>query len=185
MENKTEQPVDAKMRQLIAEVNSSGKSVGSATSSGNGDDATHLFSILFRWSFFGLLCLGLGFWVGRTNALITYALNSPSGNQSSSLHEGWRTDGTGVFYRWCSGSCNAPRLYGGGVIQVFEVHCADRPCGDLAMHFNVLNAEGQTIDKIFLREKGLQGELRRFMIESQISDATSIELSEFYASARV
>lgn len=54
------------------------------------------------------------------------------------------------------------------------------------MRFNVLNAKGQPIDEpIVLNEKGLQGEHRRFIIESQNPEAVSFELSDFKARARV
>jgi hypothetical protein len=98
--------------------------------------------------------------------------------------QGWRAEGSGVFYRWCREECHAPRLYGGGVSQVFEVHCANRPCGEIIMRFNVLNRQSQPIGKILLEENGLQGEFRRFIIESQDPEAVSIELSEFKALAR-
>jgi hypothetical protein len=185
MAKNTEQSVKNRLHQLIVEMDGSGKNVGDVKSSENGDEVARLLAMFLRWSFFGLLCLGVGFWVGRFNARMGDALNPPPKNQLASIHEGWRTDGTGVFYRWCRGACHAPRLYGGGVIQVFEVHCADRPCGDLLMRFNVLNASSQAIDQMLLREKGVQGELRRFLIETQNPDAASIELSDFVARARI
>jgi hypothetical protein len=53
------------------------------------------------------------------------------------------------------------------------------------MRFNVLNRQSQPIGKILLKENGLQGEFRRFIVESQDPEAVSIELSEFKAQARV
>ena len=185
MESKTDKGIQSKLRQLIAEVDGSNKFVSNTGQSKNTDETTHLLVMFFRWSLFGLLCLGVGYWVGQYNAKIHDLLNQPSKSVAPFSHDGWRTDGTGVFYRWCRDSCHAPRLYGGGVIQVFEVHCSDRPCGDIVMGFNVLNAEGQTIDKILLKEKGTQGELRRFLVETQNSDAVSLELNQFEARARV
>jgi hypothetical protein len=99
--------------------------------------------------------------------------------------QGWRHDGTGVFYRWCQESCHAPQLYGGGVIKAFDVKCVDRPCGDIRMRFDVLNAKGEVIDQLVFNEVGLQGETRRFLIESQKLEAASLELSEFSARAKV
>ncbi|WP_398331437.1 hypothetical protein [Vulcanococcus sp.] len=99
--------------------------------------------------------------------------------------QGWRHDGTGVFYRWCQESCHAPQLYGGGVIKAFDVKCVDRPCGDITMRFDVLNAKGEVIDQLVFNEAGLQGETRRFLIESQKPEAASMELSEFSARAKV
>ena len=53
------------------------------------------------------------------------------------------------------------------------------------MRFNVLNAKGQFLHEIDLKGSGLQGELRRFIVESQDQAAVSIELSEFNARARI
>ena len=131
------------------------------------------------------MCLGLGFWVGQSTARIAQSQSSLSRDQVIAAEQGWRAEGSGVFYRWCREECHAPRLYGGGVSQVFEVHCADRPCGEILMRFNVLNAKGQFLHKIDLSESGLQGELRRFIVESQHQAAVSIELSEFNARARI
>ena len=185
MESKTDKGIQNKLRQLITEVDGSNKVVSNAGQSQNTDETTHLLAMFFRWSLFGFLCLGVGYWVGQYNAKVYSLLNQPLKGVAPVRHDGWRSDGTGVFYRWCQDSCHAPRLYGGGVIQVFEVHCSDRPCGDMVMGFNVLNAEGQIIDKIQLREKGEQGELRRFLVETQNSDAASLELNQFEARARV
>ncbi len=99
--------------------------------------------------------------------------------------QGWRHDGTGVFYRWCQESCHEPQLYGGGVIKAFDVKCVDRPCGDITMRFDVLNVKGELIDQLAFKEAGLQGETRRFLIESQKPEAASLELSEFSARAKV
>jgi hypothetical protein len=53
------------------------------------------------------------------------------------------------------------------------------------MRFNVLNAKGEVLDLITLQKDGLQGETRRFLIESQHPDAASLELSDFSARAKV
>jgi hypothetical protein len=185
MKNSTEEIIQSRLHQLIAEVDGSSKVMDANSYTQENNETTHLLSMFFRWSLFGLLCLGVGYGVGQYNANIYNSLNQSYKNPAPFNHDGWRTDGTGIFYRWCRDSCHAPRLYGGGVIQVFEVHCSDRPCGDMAMGFNVLNAQGQTVDKIILREKGMQGELRRFLIETQNSDAATLELSDFQARARV
>ncbi|MCT0224297.1 hypothetical protein [Synechococcus sp. CS-1328] len=143
-----------------------------------------ILSIFIRWAVFGFLCLGLGFWAGAQNAQLRWALRQPSDKQLLTS-QGWRQDGTGVFYRWCLEQCHAPQMYGGGVLKVFEVKCVDRPCGDILMRFNVLNSKREMIDQIVLNEKGLHGETRRFMIEAQNPDAASLELAEFSARAKV
>ena len=185
MKNSNQETIQSRLHQLIAEVDGSNKAIGSAGHSQENHETTHLLSMFFRWSLFGVLCLGVGYWVGQYNAKIYNSLNQSSKNSAPFNHDGWRTDQTGVFYRWCRELCHAPRLYGGGVVQIFEVHCSDRPCGDMVLSFNVLNAQGDTIDKIILREKGMHGELRRFLVETQNSDAATLELSDFQARARV
>ena len=171
-----------RLQQLMAEVEDSLKVTGKSRSAQNKSD--DVLAVFLRWSAFGIVCLGAGFWTGSYNACIRYSLQRPSETQLLNA-EAWRNDGTGVFYRWCERDCHSPKLYGGGVIQVFEVKCVNRPCGDILMIFNVLNAKGEILDKISYREKGMQGETRRFMVESQNVDAASLELSEFSARARV
>jgi hypothetical protein len=139
---------------------------------------------LVRFACFGLLCLGLGFWAGAEHARLRWSGRQPS-EREVLVAQGWRQDGTGVFYRWCQESCHVPRLYGGGVIKAFDVKCVDRPCGDIQMAFNVLDAKGAVIDQLTLSERGLRGETRRFLVESQRSEAASVELREFSARARV
>lgn len=171
-----------RLQQLMAEVEGSHKVIGKSRSAQNKSD--DLLAVFLRWSAFGIICLGAGFWTGSYNAVIRFSLQRPSETQLLNA-QAWRNDGTGVFYRWCQGDCHSPKLYGGGVIQVFEVKCVNRPCGDIFMTFNVLNAKGEIIDMISLKEKGVQGETRRFFIESQNADAASLELNEFSARARV
>lgn len=171
-----------RLRQLMAEVEGSPKSTRKAGFTEI--EAPNLLAAFLRWSIFGVLCLVAGYWAGNYNAKLLLSLRLPSEIQALNA-QGWKQDGTGVFYRWCKEKCHAPLLYGGGVIQLFEVKCVDRPCGDIFMRFNVLNSKGKAIERILLKEKGLQGETRRFQVESQNPDATSLELSEFSARARV
>jgi hypothetical protein len=49
------------------------------------------------------------------------------------------------------------------------------------LRFNVLNAKGQLFYELYFKESGLQGELRRFIVESQNQAAVSMEQSEFNA----
>lgn len=143
-----------------------------------------ILSRLIRWAGFGFLCLALGFWTGVQNAQLRWALQQPSEKQLLAA-QGWRPEGTGVFYRWCMEQCHTPQIFGGGVLKAFEVKCVDRPCGDIQMRFDVLNAKGAVIDQIVLNERGLQGETRRFLVESQHPDAAALELAAFSARAKV
>lgn len=173
-----------KLHQLMAEIDGASPPNPRGSSSKAEDHVEQLLSGFLRWSCFGLLCLGLGFWVGSENARLRWSLRQPSDMQLLSV-QGWRHDGTGVFYRWCQESCHAPRVYGGGVIKAFDVKCVERPCGDILMRFHVMNAKGEVIDQLAFKEAGLQGETRRFLIESQNPDAASLVLSEFNARAKV
>jgi hypothetical protein len=173
-----------RLQQLMAEVDGSGIARKRTGVNVADRQAASLLLLLIRWTVFGLLCLGLGFWVGAQNAELRWASRQPSEKQMLTA-QGWRNDGSGVFYRWCQDACHAPRMYGGGVIKAFEVKCIDRPCGDISMQFNVLNSKGQVIDQIHLKENGLQGETRRFFVESGRLDASSFELAEFLARAKV
>jgi hypothetical protein len=42
---------------------------------------------------------------------------------------GWQESDQGVFTRRCQDNCRRPVLYGGGVADVMEVNCLERPCG--------------------------------------------------------
>lgn len=182
--NSDDQWNSRRLRQLMAEVDGSALPATPRSSTAVDAQDGELLSRLLRWSCFGLLCLGIGFWVGLENARLRLSLRQPSDMQLL-FAQGWRHDGTGVFYRWCQESCHAPQLYGGGVIKAFDVKCVDRPCGDITMRFDVLNAKGEVIDQLVFNEVGLQGETRRFLIESQKLEAASLELSEFSARAKV
>lgn len=171
-----------RLLQLISEVEGNPTKEGSTRA--RGKDISNAISLFWRWSIFGLLCLGIGFWAGSYNTRTS--TNPQRRSETESLKaQGWRNDGTGVYYRWCKESCNAPRIYGGGAAQVFEVKCIDRPCGSITMRFNALDRKGEVIDQQLIRETGMQGETRRFLVESQNPSAASFELSEFAARARV
>lgn len=186
MNDNPDESVQDELNDLLREMEESdGAKDHSEKAARTPQDVSGFASMFFRLFFFGMMCMGLGFWVGQSTAKLAQSQSSPSRDQSVSAQEGWRAEGSGVFYRWCRGECHAPKLYGGGVSQVFEVQCMDRPCGDILMRFNVLNRQSQPIGEIVLNEKGLHGELRRFIIESQNPDAVSIELSDFKARARL
>jgi hypothetical protein len=132
-----------------------------------------------------LLSGGLGFWMGLQQAR-QMDTASPSTPTQQLQRQGWQNDGTGVLYRWCSLDCHAPRLFGGGLIREFQVRCLERPCGNLTMEFEVLNARGQAIDRLKLQETDLHwGEERRFYVESQNPEAKAFRLIAFVARARV
>ena len=173
-----------RLQRLMAEVEGSGPARAKSSVNHADREAASLLLLLIRWTVFGFLCLGLGFWVGAQNAELRWASRQPSEKQLLTA-QGWRNDGSGIFYRWCQDACHAPRLYGGGVIKAFEVKCVDRPCGDISMQFNVLNSKGEVIDQIHLKENGLQGETRRFFVESDRPEASSLELADFLARAKV
>ena len=132
-----------------------------------------------------LLSGGLGYWMGLRQALQA-GTPSPVTPAEQLLRQGWKHDGSGVFYRWCSQDCHAPRLYGGGLIREFQVRCLERPCGDLSMQFQVLNARGETLETLKPEYKDVrQGEERRIYVESENPQAASFQLIAFVARARM
>ncbi|MFM7362465.1 MAG: hypothetical protein ACKO25_11725 [Cyanobium sp.] len=66
-----------------------------------------------------------------------------------------------MFTRRCQDNCRRPLLYGGGVADVMEVNCLDRPCGEIRLEFDVLDGRGQVIGRIVERRSGRQGERLR------------------------
>lgn len=141
---------------------------------------------LLVFSLLGLIGGGTaGFSVGRELALQAWSRRQPSESQQR-LRQGWKHDGTGVFYRWCARECHAPRLVGGGISEVFEVACVERPCGTLSVRLEVMNARGEVIDRHQIAESGLlRGEVRRFLVESERSDASGFQMREFSARTRL
>ena len=77
------------------------------------------------------------------------------------------------------------RIHGGGVADVMEVNCLERPCGDIRAAFDVVDGRGQVIDQIEETRKGRQGERLQIVLESQHSQAHYIELQSFSAKARL
>ncbi|MCP9860176.1 MULTISPECIES: hypothetical protein [unclassified Cyanobium] len=101
------------------------------------------------------------------------------------LADGWVESDQGVFTRRCQGICRKPRLYGGGLIDVMEVACLERPCGDIQVTFAVLDGQGQEVDKVVESRVGRQGERLQLVIESQKPQARRFALVDFRAKARV
>ena len=90
--------------------------------------------------------------------------------------------------RCCTRDCHAPRLYCGGVIREFQVRCLERPCGDLFMQFELLNARGESLETLKLHENDAHqgndahhGEERRFDVDSENPQAAAFRLIEFVA----
>lgn len=102
-----------RLSQLIAEVDGPPKSTMKTENAER--EATRLLAGFLRWSAFGLVCLAAGFWTGSYNASLRFSLEKPSEIQDLNS-QGWKSEGTGVFYRWCQHHCQSPTLYGGGVI---------------------------------------------------------------------
>ena len=76
-------------------------------------------------------------------------------------------------------------LYGGGVADVMEVNCLDRPCGEIRAEFGVVDGRGQVIDQIKERRPGRQGERLQLVLESQLPEARRFVLQSFSAKARL
>jgi hypothetical protein len=101
------------------------------------------------------------------------------------LADGWVEADQGVFTRRCQGICRKPRLYGGGIIDVMEVACLERPCGQIQARFDVLDGMGKVLETVAIDRPGRQGERLQLVIESQKPEARSFALQSFTARARV
>lgn len=101
------------------------------------------------------------------------------------LAAGWQEADQGVFTRRCQDNCRRPVLYGGGVADVMEVNCLERPCGDIRVAFDVVDGRGQVIDRIEEISKGRQGERLQIVLESHNSEARRFVLQSFSARARL
>ena len=98
---------------------------------------------------------------------------------------GWQESDQGVFTRRCQDHCRRPVLYGGGVADVMEVNCLERPCGEIRADFAVVDGRGQVIDQITERRPGRQGERLQLVLESQLPEAQRFVLQSFSAKARL
>ena len=138
-----------------------------------------------------LLILAMGFGAGWMVASSRASLaggGAPKGSGESRadlLADGWSESDQGVFTRRCRGNCRRPMVYGGGIADVMEVSCLERPCGEISVVFDVLDARGQAIDRLTLRRPGLQGERLQFLLESDKQGARRFALREFSARAKV
>ncbi len=105
--------------------------------------------------------------------------------RQSLLAAGWQEADQGVFTRRCQDNCRMPVLYGGGIADVMEVNCLERPCGEIRVAFDVVDGRGQVIDRIEEISKGRQGERLQIVLESQNSAARRFLLNSFSAKARL
>lgn len=138
------------------------------------------------------LLLGLGFyggWWARTLPWFAAAKPpAPTGaaaERQQLLSTGWREVDAGVFVRPCAGNCRPPRVYGGGAVEVLEVACLDRPCGQIRAIFNVLAADGAPLDTLTVTADGRQGERLQLVAETPNRRAQRLVLQEFSARARL
>jgi hypothetical protein len=137
----------------------------------------------------GLMALGFGAgWTAaglRPPASGAAAAKPSRETRQDLLAAGWQETDQGVFTRRCQDNCRRPVFYGGGVADVMEVNCLERPCGDIQAVFDVVNGRGQVIDRITKERPGLQGERLQIVLESQNSEARRFVLRSFSAKARV
>ncbi len=147
------------------------------------------FPILQRLLVLGLVLVGFGAGWMAAGLRASLAEKPAAGGRGESrqdlLADGWVESDQGVFTRRCQGICRRPRLYGGGIVDVMEVACLERPCGDIQVTFAVLDGQGQKVDTVVETKNGRQGERLQLVIESQKPQARSFVLQSFTARARV
>ncbi|KEF40984.1 MAG: hypothetical protein ER33_13820 [Cyanobium sp. CACIAM 14] len=138
-----------------------------------------------------LVLLAMGFGAGwGASTLRTSPAQATGGKagletRGDLLAQGWSEADQGVFIRRCQGNCRMPRLYGGGVVDVMEVSCLERPCGQIQAVFDVLDGQGQVVQPLTLQHSGRQGERLQLVLESERPEARRFVLREFRAKARV
>ena len=143
------------------------------------------------WLMLAFVFLAIGFVAGLTVAGLrqqifgTVAAKPGRETRQTLLAAGWQEADQGVFTRRCQDNCRKPVLYGGGVADVLEVNCLERPCGEIRVAFNVVDGRGQVIDRIEEIMKGRQGERLQVVLESQNSEAHSLVLQSFSAKAKL
>jgi len=139
------------------------------------------------WLMAGLAVLGGGFYWGyQFRAAQKLSADELKERERQELRTmGWQTSADGVLTRWCTDNCNPPKLFGGGMARIFEVHCKDRPCGNIRATFRVLDRDGKEIGTTTASKDGLQGERLRLVVVSPEAQAERFELKEFTAQAMV
>lgn len=147
------------------------------------------FPILQRLLALGLVLLGFGAGWLAAGLRASFAEKQGAGGRGESrqdlLADGWVESDQGVFTRRCQGICRKPRLYGGGIIDVMEVACLERPCGEIQATFAALDGQGREVDKVVETKIGRQGERLQLVIESTKPQSRSFALVDFRAKARV
>ncbi|MBW4531223.1 MAG: hypothetical protein KME02_11125 [Aphanothece saxicola GSE-SYN-MK-01-06B] len=147
------------------------------------------FPVLQRLLMLGLVLLGFGAgWLAaglRASLAEKPAAGGRGETRQDLLADGWVESDQGVFTRRCQGICRRPRLYGGGIVDVMEVACLERPCGQIEATFAVLDDQGREVDKVVETKTGRQGERLQLVIESQKPQSRSFALVDFRAKARV
>ena len=137
------------------------------------------------------LLLGLGFYVGwSARGLPWFAAAEPApagaaAERQQLLAAGWKEVDPGVFMRPCAGSCRRPKVFGGGAVEVLEVQCLDRPCGQIRATFQVLGADGAPLDSLVVSADGRQGERLQLVAETANPQARRLVLQTFSARARL
>ncbi len=147
------------------------------------------FPFLQRLLMVGLVLLGFGAgWLAaglRASLAEKPAAGGRGETRQDLLADGWVESDQGVFTRRCQGICRKPRLYGGGIIDVMEVACLERPCGQIEATFAALDGQGREVEKVVETKIGRQGERLQLVIESPKPQARSLALVDFRAKARV
>jgi hypothetical protein len=139
----------------------------------------------------GVVFLAIGFVAGWSAAGLRPQLSGAAPakpgreTRQALLAAGWQEADQGVFTRRCQDNCRRPVLYGGGVADVMEINCLERPCGEIRVAFDVLDGRGQVIDRIEEISKGRQGERLQIVLESQNMEARRFVLQSFSAKARL
>jgi hypothetical protein len=143
-----------------------------------------------RW-LLAVALLAFGFGAGWTAAVLRPPADGAAATKPGKetrqdlLAAGWQESDQGVFTRRCQDNCRRPLFYGGGVVDVMEVNCLERPCGEIQAEFAVLDGRGQVIDQIKERRPGRQGERLQLLLESQLPEAHRFVLQSFSAKARL
>lgn len=143
-----------------------------------------------RW-LLALALLAFGFvggWIAAGLRPVAHgAASATTGKETRQylLATGWQESDQGVFTRRCQDNCRRPLLYGGGMADVMEVNCLERPCGTIRAEFVVLDGRGQSIGQINPSRVGRQGERLQLVLVSQHPEARRFVLQSFSAKARI
>ena len=136
-----------------------------------------------------LLALGFGLGWLASNLRPPHQAAAPTNpgleTREDLVSGGWQESDQGVYTRRCQDNCRRPALYGGGVADVMEVNCLERPCGDIQAVFAVVDGRGQIVDHETESRPGRQGERLQLVLESRHPEARRFVLQSFSAKARI